>query len=55
MAKYIQYRHASLALRLTHLTRLLKVAGRNQGLEGLCRALGMRLAKGLREVEAEPA
>ena len=34
---------------------LLKVAGRNQGLEGLRRELGSRFAKGPRQVEAEPA
>ena len=34
---------------------LLKVAGRNQGLEGLRRELGSRFAKGPRQDEAEPA
>ena len=34
---------------------LLKVAGKNQGLEGLRKELGSRFAKGPRQVEAEPA
>jgi hypothetical protein len=34
---------------------LLKVAGKNQGLEGLRKELGTRFAKSARQVEAEPA
>jgi len=34
---------------------LLKVAGRNQGLEGLRRTLGSRFSKGPRQMEAEAA